>query len=32
MRLTFFGHFIAGENHQEILPKIERLIKAGVLM
>ncbi|XP_074598226.1 proline dehydrogenase 1, mitochondrial-like [Brevipalpus obovatus] len=30
MRVTFFGHFIAGENHQEILPKIESLIKTGV--
>ncbi|XP_074598225.1 proline dehydrogenase 1, mitochondrial-like [Brevipalpus obovatus] len=30
IKLTFFGHFIAGENHHEILPKIERLSKAGV--
>lgn len=30
MRLTFYGHFVAGENEEKIRPVLERLRSFGV--
>lgn len=30
MRSTFFGHFVAGENAQEVAPVVARLHSGGV--
>lgn len=30
MKATFAGHFMAGEDHQEIMPIIDNLRKSGI--
>lgn len=30
MKMTFYGHFVAGENQYSIIPKLERLRSFGV--
>lgn len=30
MQATFFGHFLAGESHEEILPIVNKLGKSGI--